>query len=66
MRRVVITGMEAITPLGLNFEETWRAYLEGRSGIDRVTLFDASHFPTQFAGEVKIKDPVKRLGARKP
>ncbi len=52
-RRVVITGMGAVTPLGNNVPATWRALIEGRSGVGAITLFDAGSFPTQIAGEVK-------------
>ncbi|MES3038444.1 MAG: beta-ketoacyl-ACP synthase II [Bdellovibrionota bacterium] len=52
-RRVVVTGMGAVSPLGLSLEETWKNCLEGRSGIAPITKFDASAFDTKFAGEVK-------------
>src|SRR3989338_310200 len=52
-RRVVITGMGAVTPIGNNVRETWRGLLEGRSGIGKISIFDASGFPTQIAGEIK-------------
>jgi 3-oxoacyl-[acyl-carrier-protein] synthase II len=52
-RRVVITGMGAITPLGHNVEELFRAQLEGRSGVGPITAFDARRFPTRFAAQVK-------------
>jgi 3-oxoacyl-[acyl-carrier-protein] synthase II len=55
-RRVVITGMGAITPLGHSVEELFRAQLEGRSGVGPITAFDARHFPTQFAAQVKDFD----------
>lgn len=55
-KRVVITGMGAVTPLGNNTASTWRALTEGRSGIRRISLFDASTFPTKIAGEVKNFD----------
>jgi 3-oxoacyl-[acyl-carrier-protein] synthase II len=55
--RVVITGMGALTPLGLNVEETWEGMVEGRSGVDYITQFDAGPFPTHFAAEVKDFDP---------
>lgn len=51
--RVVITGMGAITPLGLSVEETWAGLIEGRSGIVHITQIDASNYPTRIAGEVK-------------
>ena len=56
MRRVVITGMGARTPLGNSVKETWQGLLEGRSGIGPITIFDASSFPTKIAGEVKKCD----------
>ncbi len=52
-RRVVITGMGAITPLGLTVDDLYRNQLEGRSGVGPITLFDASTFPTRFAAQVK-------------
>jgi len=51
-RRVVITGMGVITPLGVGLEQSWKNLLQGRPGIRRITQFDASQFPTQIAGEV--------------
>jgi 3-oxoacyl-[acyl-carrier-protein] synthase II len=51
-RRVVITGMGVITPLGIGLEQSWKNLLQGRPGIRRITQFDASQFPTQIAGEV--------------
>jgi len=53
MHRVVITGMGWITPLGHSIETVWRNLLDGKSGIARITLFDASTFPTQISAEVK-------------
>jgi len=58
-RRVVITGMGAVTPLGHSVEEVWRNILECQSGVDRTTLFDAGTFPTQFSAEVKNFDYLK-------
>jgi len=52
-QRVVITGMGALTPLGLSVEETWAGLTAGRSGIALITTFDASHLPIRIAGEVK-------------
>ena len=54
--RVVITGMGAISPIGLSPDEFWRNALAGKSGIERVTLFDASSYKTQIAAEVKNFD----------
>src|SRR6266446_898381 len=52
-KRVVITGMGAITPLGHSVEQLYRAQLEGKSGVSPITIFDASTMPTKFAAEVK-------------
>jgi 3-oxoacyl-[acyl-carrier-protein] synthase II len=51
--RVVITGMGALTPLGLSVEDTWSGLVAGRSGITEITQFDASELPIRIAGEVK-------------
>jgi 3-oxoacyl-[acyl-carrier-protein] synthase II len=55
-RRIVITGMGAITPLGHSVAELYQAQLEGKSGVGAITLFEASTFPTKFAAEVKNFD----------
>jgi 3-oxoacyl-[acyl-carrier-protein] synthase II len=52
-RRVVITGIGAMTPLGLTMEETWEGLLAGRSGVTEITQFDASDLPIRIAGELK-------------
>jgi len=52
-RRVVITGIGAMTPLGLTMKETWEGLLAGRSGIAEITQFDASDLPVRIAGELK-------------
>jgi 3-oxoacyl-[acyl-carrier-protein] synthase II len=57
LKRVVVTGLGAITPLGKNVAETWAGLCEGKSGCGPITLFDASKFKTQFACEVKDFDP---------
>lgn len=57
MRRVVITGMGAVSPCGLDLASTWGALREGKSGIGPITLFDATGFATQIAGECTGFDP---------
>ena len=52
-RRVVITGMGMVTPIGNTLDETWEGLKNGRSGVARITRFDAATLPTQIAGEVK-------------
>ena len=61
-RRVVVTGIGCVTPVGLNVSEFWSALKSGKNGIGPITHFDASHFPTRFAAEVKGFDFVKELG----
>jgi len=56
-RRVVVTGLGLVTSVGIGVEETWQALLAGKSGIGKITLFDATDFPTQIAAEVKGFDP---------
>lgn len=60
-RRVVVTGMGAVTPLGLTVEETWKNLLAGKSGAGPITYFDASDYDTKFACEVKGFDPMKYM-----
>ncbi len=55
-KRVVITGMGAVTPIGNSVEEYWQGLLEGRSGVGPITLFDPSDYPTKIAAEVKDFD----------
>ncbi|QDW25396.1 beta-ketoacyl-ACP synthase II [Pedobacter sp. KBS0701] len=57
MKRVVVTGLGAITPLGNTVEQFWQQILAGKSGIGPITKFDSSKFKTQFAGEVKDFNP---------
>ena len=68
LKRVVVTGLGAVTPVGLNVEETWQNLLAGVSGAAPITLFDCSKFKTQFACEVKglnVNDWIDRKEARK-
>jgi 3-oxoacyl-[acyl-carrier-protein] synthase II len=59
LRRVVVTGLGALTPLGNNVPAYWEGLLNGVSGADRITRFDAEKFKTQFACEVKGFDPLQ-------
>jgi len=66
--RVVVTGIGGLTPLGLDVTTTWENLVAGKSGIDYITLFDASNFETKFAGEVKGFNPtdyINRKDARR-
>ena len=62
--RVVITGIGAISPLGLDVESTWQSVVNGKSGIAPITRFDASHHETKFVAEVKGFDPEAALGRK--
>lgn len=67
-RRVVITGLGAVTPLALNLPDTWDALTEGKSGIAKITSFDTSELRTSFAGELKgfsARDYMDRKEARR-
>ena len=55
-RRVVVTGLGAVTPLGHSVEENWKNWTRGKSGIGPISLFDASEFPVRIAGEVRQFD----------
>ncbi len=61
---VVVTGLGAVTPVGLTWSETWQALCAGRSGVGRITQFDASALPVQIAAEVKGFDPTRCLDGR--
>src|SRR5438270_2579349 len=58
-RRVVVTGLGTVTPLGNSVEATWAGLMAGRSGAGPITKFDAASFPVRFACEVKDFDPLK-------
>ena len=57
MRRVVVTGMGAVSALGNTLEETWQGIKEGKSGLGNITLFDTEKYDCKVAGEVKNFDP---------
>ena len=57
-RRVVVTGLGLITPVGIGVAESWANIINGQSGIGKITKFDCSSFPSQVAGEVKNFDPL--------
>src|ERR687891_1285393 len=59
MRRVVVTGLGAVTPIGDDASSTWRAAVAGESGIDFIRSFDASELPVRVAAEVKDFDPAQ-------
>jgi len=56
-RRVVVTGLGLVSPVGIGVEPSWQSLVAGRSGIGPITLFDASTYPTRIAGEVKGFEP---------
>ena len=62
--RVVITGMGAVTPIGIGVDEFWKALVAGTNGIARVTRFDVSEFRSSLAGEVKDFKPEHGLGRK--
>ncbi|WP_319469127.1 beta-ketoacyl-ACP synthase II [uncultured Pseudodesulfovibrio sp.] len=64
MNRVVVTSVSAITPIGNDIETSWQNLLAGKSGVGRITRFDASDFATQIAGEVKNFDPTDYINKK--
>ena len=64
MRRVAVTGLGAVTPLGLDARTTWEAAVAGRSGIDWIRSFDPSGYPVRIGSEVKDFDPVEVVGPK--
>ena len=60
-KRVVVTGMAALTPIGLNIDEFWKGMMEGKSGCATITSFDTSRVETKFACELKGYDPTKYM-----
>jgi 3-oxoacyl-[acyl-carrier-protein] synthase II len=63
-RRVVITGMGVIATNGIGVEDFWDSLVHGRSGVKRITHFDACHYSCQVAGEVKDFDPANYMSPR--
>ena len=63
-RRVVVTGLGTVSPLGNDLQSTWDGIVNGRSGIGPITHFDASAFTTRIAGEVKDFDPSRWIGPK--
>jgi len=63
-RRVVITGLGAVTPVGNNANDTWESLIQGKSGIATITRFDTTGHGTRFGGEVKDFDPVALFGRK--
>lgn len=63
-RRVVITGLGALSPLGNTVPDNWKAAIAGQSGISKITRFDTTNFTSQIAGEVKNFDPLAYLDAK--
>ncbi|SBS34285.1 3-oxoacyl-[acyl-carrier-protein] synthase 2 [Marinomonas spartinae] len=63
-RRVVVTGMGMVTPLGNNVKDTWDNVLEGKSGVSDIASFDASQFSTRFAAQVKGFDVTQYMSAK--
>jgi 3-oxoacyl-[acyl-carrier-protein] synthase II len=64
MRRVVVTGLGAVTPLGLDARTTWDAALAGRSGVDWIRAFDPTGYPVRIASEVKDFDAAAVVGSK--
>jgi len=64
VRRVVVTGLGAVTPLGLDAQSTWDAAVAGRSGVDWIRSFDASEYPVRIASEVKGFEPEAVVGPK--
>lgn len=63
-RRVVVTGLGVVSPIGNSLKDFWQSLLEGRSGVKRLTCFDPTHFTSKIAAEVKNFDPTAYLSAK--
>src|SRR5919109_5086228 len=64
MKRVVVTGLGAVTPVGSDWRSTWEAAVAGRSGIDFIRSFDASGFPVRVAAEVDDFEPPANIAPK--
>src|SRR5919205_2193668 len=64
MRRIVVTGLGAVTPIGNSARSTWEAAVAGRSGVDWIRAFDAGEYPVRVAAEVKDFDPTSVASAK--
>jgi len=60
-KRVVVTGLGALSPIGLNVNDFWNSLIEGKSGVDNITYFDTTEFDTKFAAELKGFDPLNYM-----
>ncbi len=63
-KRVVVTGLGALTPIGLTVDEFWNSLIAGKSGVGKVTYFDTTEFDTKFAAELKGFDPLNLYGQK--
>ena len=63
-RRVVVTGLGLVTPVGNSVEATWAALMSGQTGVDYIKKFDTEKFSVKFAAEVKDFDPLKFIAKR--
>ena len=61
MKKIVITGMGAVTPVGIGVDEYWKNIISGVSGIDTIKSFDSSELAVQIAGEIKNFNPSEHL-----
>jgi 3-oxoacyl-[acyl-carrier-protein] synthase II len=65
MERVVVTGIGMVTPMGIGTQQTWRALLNGESGVDKITQFDPTNFRVRIGGEVKGWEPTNYIEKKK-
>ena len=64
LKRVVVTGLGALTPIGNNIQEYWECFKKGKSGAAPITYFDTEKFKTKFACEVKNYDPLQTFNSK--